>query len=73
MALSNQTINNLAVALTPEVINAIYGDERWMEFMCEIVPEIVSEKLGSEDTDLVVELAVCITDNILLTAYRKLY
>ncbi len=73
MALSNQTINNLAVALTPEVINEIYSDERWMEFMCEIVPEIVSEKLGSEDTDLVVELAVCITDNILLTAYRKLY
>ncbi len=73
MSLSNQTINNLAVALTPEVINEIYSDERWMEFMCEIVPEIVSEKLGSEDTDLVVELAVCITDNILLTAYRKLY
>ncbi len=72
MALSNQTINNLAVALTPEVINAIYGDERWMEFMCEIVPEIVSEKLGSEDTDLVVELAVCITDNILLKPYQKL-
>jgi len=72
MALSNQTINNLAVALTPEVINTIYSDERWIDFMCEIVPEIVSEKLGSDDIDLVVEIAQCISDNILLTPYKKL-
>jgi hypothetical protein len=71
MALSNQTINNLAVALTPEVINAIYGDERWAEFIYEIIPEIVAEKLGSEDYDLVSELAVCISDNLLLTSYKK--
>lgn len=72
MALSNQTINNLSVALTPEVINAIYADERWIDFMCEIVPEIVSEKLGSDDMELVSELAVCISDNILLSPFKKL-
>lgn len=72
MALSNQTVHNLSVALTPEVINQIYSDERWVDFMCEIVPEIVAEKLGSEDMELVSELAVCISDNILLTPYKKL-
>jgi hypothetical protein len=66
MALSNQTVNKLAIALTPEVINSIYADERWIDFMCEVIPEIVSEKLGSEDIDLVTEIGTCIMDNILL-------
>jgi hypothetical protein len=66
MALSNQTIRKLAIALTPEVINTIYADERWVDFMTEIIPEIVSEKLGSEDMDMVVDIAVCIMDNIVM-------
>jgi len=33
MALSNQTISNLASALVPEVIDYIYEDERWCEFL----------------------------------------
>ena len=70
MALSNETINKLAIALTPEVINAIYSDERWTDFMCEVVPEIVSEKLGSQDTDLVTEIGMSIMDNILLKPHR---
>lgn len=70
MALSNKTLKTLSVALTPEVINEIYSDERWMDFMCEIIPEIVSQKLGSQDMDLVSELAVCIMDNIYLKPYQ---
>lgn len=66
MALSNQTIQKLAIALTPEVINSIYSDERWTDFMCEVIPEIVSEKLGSEDIDLVTEIGTCIMDNIVM-------
>ena len=70
MSLSNKTVQNLSIALTPEVINAIYGDERWADFMCEVVPEIVSEKLGSQDMDLVTEIGMCIMDNILLKPHR---
>jgi hypothetical protein len=69
MALSNQTIRNLSVALTPEVIKYIYEDERWADFMMEMIPEAVSHTIKSEDIDLVSELAVCILDNIHLAEY----
>lgn len=66
MSLSNSTIKNLSIALTPDVIKEIYSDERWIDFMMEILPEIVSEYLGSEDIDLIAEISVCIMDNISL-------
>lgn len=66
MSLSNKTVQNLSIALTPEVINAIYTDERWMDFMCEVIPEIVSEKLGSQDIDMVTDISTCIMDNIVM-------
>jgi hypothetical protein len=66
MALSNSTIKNLSIALTPDVIKEIYSDERWIDFMMEILPEIVSDNLGSEDIDLITEISCCIMDNILL-------
>jgi len=66
MALSNSTIKNLSIVLTPDVIKEIYSDERWIDFMMEILPEIVSDNLGSEDIDLITEISCCIMDNILL-------
>jgi len=69
MALSNQTIRNLSVALTPEVIKYIYDDERWIDFMMEMIPKAVAHTIKSEDMDLVSELAVCILDNIHLAEY----
>ena len=66
MSLSNSTIKNLSIALTPDVIKEIYSDERWIDLMMEILPEIVSEYLGSEDIDLITEISVCIMDNIAL-------
>lgn len=66
MALSDSTIKKLAIALTPEVIVEIYSDERWLDFVCEIIPEIVTKKLGSNDIDLVTEIAMSIQDNIIL-------
>lgn len=66
MALSNSTIKNLSIALTSDVIKEIYSDERWIDLMMEILPEIVSEYLGSEDIDLIAEISVCIMDNIAL-------
>jgi hypothetical protein len=64
MSLSNKTIQNLAIALTPDVIDDIFMDERWVDLLMEIVPEIVAKNLQTEDFDLVAELSSCIVDNI---------
>lgn len=66
MALSNQTVSKLADALSPEVIDYIFNDERWVDFMHEIVPDAVQDKLGDLDEDLMFELSVCIMDRIML-------
>ena len=72
MPLSNNTIQNLSIALTPDVIKEIYSDSRWSDLMMEIVPEIVSEHLGSEDIDLITEISCCIMDNINLKPHQTL-
>jgi hypothetical protein len=64
MALSEQTISNLASALVPEVIDYIYEDQRWCEFMHEVIPDALQDKLGEIDEDLKFELALCIMDRI---------
>lgn len=66
MALSNKTIQNLAIALTPEIINYIYADEGWVNYMMEVIPEAVATKLKTEDYDLVAEIAMAVLDNITL-------
>lgn len=66
MSLSNQTIINLASALVPEVIDYIYEDQRWCEFMHEVIPDALKDKLGEIDEDLKFELAMCIMDRISL-------
>lgn len=66
MALSNQTIINLASALVPEVIDYIYEDQRWCEFLHEVIPDALKDKLGEIDEDLKFELAMCIMDRISL-------
>jgi hypothetical protein len=69
MALSNQTISNLASALVPEVIDYIYQDQRWCEFMHEVVPDALQDKLGEIDDDLKFDLAMCIMDRIGLKGF----
>lgn len=64
MALSTKTIHNLADALTPEVIDYIYADERWIELMMEIIPEAVIANLKSEDYELVSEISYCIYETL---------
>jgi hypothetical protein len=64
MSLSNKTIQNLAIALTPDVIDDIFMDERWVDLMMEVVPDFVAKNLKTEDYDLVAELSSCIVDNI---------
>ena len=66
MALSSKTISDLASALVPEVIDYIYQDERWCEFMQEVVIDALQDKLGEVDEDLKFDLAMCIMDRICL-------
>ena len=66
MALSDSTISKLADALVPEVIDYIYEDERWCEFLHEVVHDAIQTKLGAVDEDLRFELALCIMDRIVL-------
>lgn len=69
MALSNSTIHKLSSALTPEVIDYIYKDERWIEFMMEMISDCIKEKIGKIDEDLFVELSQCIMERIELKTY----
>ena len=66
MALSEKTIQNLSIALTPDVIDDIFQNERYIELMMELIPEFVAKNLQSEDVDMVVGIGICIMDNIVL-------
>lgn len=71
MALSNKTIQNLAIALTPEVIEYIYADERWMDFTMEMTTDAIRDKLGTDDMYLIAEIGQCIIDNIILKPVKS--
>jgi len=66
MALSDKTIQSLAIVLTQEVIEYIYADERWIDFMIEMTSDAIKEKLGTDDSNLITELGQCVIENILL-------
>lgn len=66
MALSDKTIQSLAIVLTQEVIEYIYADERWIDFMIEMTSDAIKEKLGTDDMNLITELGQCVIENILL-------
>ena len=66
MVLSNKTVQSLSDALTPDIIDDIFQDERYIELMMELIPEFVAKSLQSEDYDLVTEIAVCVMDNIVM-------
>ena len=72
MPLSEKTIQNLSIALTPDVIDDIFQDERYIELMMELIPEFVSKSLKSEDVDMVVEIGICIMDNITMKPRKTL-
>jgi hypothetical protein len=70
MALSNQTVLKLADALVPEVIDHIYQDERWVEFLHEIIPDAVTTKIGGLDEELLFELSMVIMDRIVMKPFK---
>jgi hypothetical protein len=64
MALSNQTIQSLSDALVPEVVHYIFNDERWMNFLHEIVPDAIITTLGKVDDDVLFDLSLCVMDSL---------
>ncbi len=64
MALSETTISKLADALKSEVIDYIYEDERWSDFLQEIIPDAIHNKLGEVDDAILFDLAMCVIDRI---------
>lgn len=66
MTLSNKTIRGLADALTADVVNDIFASESYAEFMQDIIPTVIENKLGEIDEDVKYELAMCVMDNITL-------
>ena len=72
MALSNQTLQNLANALKPEVLNYIQEDERYVEFMMELIPDAIMFQLGTVKNDVLMDLSMIIMDKISLYTGRDL-
>lgn len=64
MALSNSTVNKLADALASDVIQYIEKDDRYVEFLMDVIPDALKEFLGELEMDLCVELSTCIMDKI---------
>ena len=64
MTLSNKAIQALAEVLAPEVIDYIHEDERYAEFLMEIIPDAIQDKLGTISDELMGELPMCVMDRI---------
>jgi len=70
MALSNQTIQSLSDALTPEVVDYIYQDERWVTFLHEVVPDAIISTLGQVDDEVLFDLSMCVIDSLVVKSIK---
>ena len=70
MTLSNKAIQALAEVLAPEVIDYIHEDERYAEFLMEIIPDAIQDKLGPISSEIMNELPTCVMDRIALCNSR---
>jgi hypothetical protein len=64
MALSDKSFQNIASALTPDVIKYIEQDSRYVDFMQEVIPDALKELMGDIDSDLKFQLSWAIMDRI---------
>ena len=71
MTLSVSTVRKLAETLTPEVVGDILANEKVIELLHEIVPEIIKNHMGEVEEDLLYELSLCIMDNIYMKSTKK--
>ena len=70
MALSVDTIHKLAKALSPEVVDYILKDERYAEFMMEMIPEAIQNCMGDLDMDVCHDIAFCVLDSVSLEVMK---
>ena len=64
MKLSNSSITQIADALKPAVMNYIYEDEGFTEYMQTAVVEGIRTTMGDMDEDLLFEIGMLIFDRI---------
>jgi hypothetical protein len=64
MSLSNATFNKLADALKSEVVSYILQDERYVEFLMDMIPDSIQNKLGPMDDIVLYELSLCVMEKI---------
>ena len=64
MQLSTQSVSKIADALKPAVIDYIYEDEGFVEYMQTAVIEGIRNTMGDMDEDLLFELGMLIFDRI---------
>lgn len=62
--ISSKSLIKIAAALAPEVVEYIYNDERWNDFLIEIVSDAVVDKMGQLDCELHGELCCAISEQI---------
>jgi len=64
MNLSTQSVSKIADALKPAVIDYIYQDEAFTEYMQTAVVDAIRNTMGDMDEDLLFELGMLIFDRI---------
>lgn len=64
MQLSNQSISKIADALKPAVINYIYEDPEFAEYMHGAVIEGIKGVMGDMDDELLFEIGMLVFDRI---------
>lgn len=64
MKLSNTSITKIADALKPAVINYIYEDPEFAEYMRGAVIEGIKSVMGEMDEDLLFEIGMLVFDRI---------
>jgi len=71
MALSNKALQTLSKAITEEVVEEIFSSDAYVEFMMRIIPDVIQEKMGALDDELLGELSFMVFDNINIVPARK--
>jgi hypothetical protein len=64
MRLSNEAYRNLAKALQDEVADYIRQDDRYIEFMMELVSDAIQSKLGTVHDEILMDLSLLVIDRL---------
>lgn len=70
MRLSNKTYLNLAKSLQDEVADYIRQDDRYTEFMMELVSDAIQSKLGTVHDEVLMDLSIIVMDRLDISPAR---